>query len=133
LRALSHNASVRCTVTNDPPIVDWQEIAGLREIQTPGESDIVTELIDLFVADSSAGLEQAHRACERNDRDTIVRVAHRLRGSAGMLGARRLHALAQDLELRLRNGAPADLPQVCAQLTAAVDEVKTAFANRPIL
>jgi HPt (histidine-containing phosphotransfer) domain-containing protein len=79
-------------------VIDRTQLVSLRAIQEPGEADLVTELIDLFLSEASSHLEALHEAVLRNDVVEIQRVAHRLQGSSANLGAMQMSALSQALD-----------------------------------
>jgi len=68
-------------------VIDRAQIANLRAIQQPGEEDFVTELIDLFVAETDSQLKVLHQAVAGNDVTEIRRVAHFLQASTATIGA----------------------------------------------
>ncbi len=80
-------------------------LAGLREIQQPGEPDLVTELIDLFLEDTATQLKVLSGAVLKNNTAEMRRVAHLLKGSSANIGAERLAAIYASLEkTEFRNG-----------------------------
>jgi PAS domain S-box-containing protein len=79
-------------------VIDQAQLADLRAIQQPGQADFVTELIDLFLNEATPHLRALHEAVMRDDAAEILRVAHRLKGSSGNMGATRLASLAAEFE-----------------------------------
>jgi two-component system, sensor histidine kinase and response regulator len=79
-------------------VIDQECLASLRTVQPPGEVDFVTELIDLFLADATLQLKALHRALVNGDAFEIERLAHRLKGSSGSIGAPHLAKLFAELE-----------------------------------
>ena len=82
-------------VTLDPSV-----LSAYTEIQQPGEPDFVTELIDLFLDDTTFQLKGLRAAVSENDGDEIRRVTHLLKGSSGNIGARQMVKLYEELEER---------------------------------
>jgi HPt (histidine-containing phosphotransfer) domain-containing protein len=80
------------------PIIDDHALTGLRDAQEVGAPDIVRETVAIFLADGALRLDLTRRAVAEADAETIHRVSHALKGSALMLGARRLAAACQVLE-----------------------------------
>jgi two-component system sensor histidine kinase/response regulator len=78
--------------------VDPSVLGAYRELQQPGGPDFVTELIDLFLDDTTLQLKGLRAAVSRNDWDEIRRLAHLLKGSSGNLGAGPMAKLYEELE-----------------------------------
>ncbi len=79
--------------TSDPDLADLDGVLDrellkqLREMSSPEEGDLVLELIELFMENVPQGVESLGRAVADQDGDAVMRIAHRLKSSAGMLGA----------------------------------------------
>lgn len=86
---------------------------GLRELAGEDAPDFVTTLVGHFLKDTPASLEQMHRALTAGDVSELVRLAHRLKGSASHLGALRM-------------------AQLCERICAAAD-TKTATSRESLL
>lgn len=91
-------------VPADPPgapsdAVDMAMLASFEKSPIEGESDLVVELIDLYLEDASAKIDALRGALATSDEAMLRRLAHCLRGSSGSLGARRVAALCEELEL----------------------------------
>ena len=80
--------------------LDPSVLGAYREFQQPGEPDFVTELIDLFLDDTTSHLKGLREAVSKNDGDEIRRVAHLLKGSSGNIGAGPMATLYEELEER---------------------------------
>jgi len=61
-----------------------------KDLQTPGEPDLVRELVETFEVDAPRLVVDVRQALASGDRKTARRLAHSLRGSSSNLGARRL-------------------------------------------
>ena len=79
-------------------VIDQAQLAILRGIQGPGESDWVTEVIDLFLKDAASRLEALREGLRRDDAVEVHRVAHLLKGSSASMGATRMATLSGELE-----------------------------------
>ncbi len=90
--------------TSEPDLVDVEGILDtdllrqLRQMSSPEEGDLVDELIELFMETVPVGVEALGKAIHEQDADGVMRLAHRLRSSAGMLGATGLSDLCSRLE-----------------------------------
>jgi HPt (histidine-containing phosphotransfer) domain-containing protein len=114
-------------------VLDWHVLEGLRELQQPGEPDFVQEMIDLYLADTPAVLENIRRAIAQNQPEQLRRAAHTLKGASNSLGAVRVGTASKALEDKGRSGTLndaetllADLECEYAQACAALSNVKSA-------
>lgn len=83
---------------NDQVNIDLSVLASLRDFQQPGEADFVTELIDLFLSDTTTQIEFLRIAVATNDVNERRRLAHLLKGSSANMGARRMAELYEAME-----------------------------------
>lgn len=72
---------------------------------TPAETAVLVEVIDLFLAGVAATVDRLAAETAAGDTAAAAATAHRLKGSAGNVGARALADLASFLEHRLRTSA----------------------------
>jgi CheY-like chemotaxis protein len=86
------------------PVLDPSLLDSLRTLRFEGEPDPVVEIIDLFLRDTPARLEETKSASARRDSAGVQSAAHTLKGSANNLGARRLGAAAGRLENEASTG-----------------------------
>jgi HPt (histidine-containing phosphotransfer) domain-containing protein len=85
-------------------VLDWTELLALRAYQTPGESDIVLDLIDTFRRQTPLLVARLQDAAAQDDIAAVRRDAHTLKGSAGTIGALSLSREAAELEASARRG-----------------------------
>ena len=85
-------------VTSATGPLDPTAIEKLRRLQRPGEPDVVTELVDLFLSDAPSKLAALERAASEGSLAALKRTAHALKTSAGSLGAVRMAALCALIE-----------------------------------
>lgn len=78
--------------------VDLAILASYDEAQIEGEPDFVVELIDLYLNEVPRLLASMRNAITGNDRVTLKRTAHSLRGSSANLGVVQMAAIAGELE-----------------------------------
>ncbi|MEP6913696.1 MAG: response regulator, partial [bacterium] len=104
-KVIAHAERTKRSPTSTPPrlplrgpTIDHDQLASLEEIQKPGETNFVTELIDLFLEEAFSDLKALHQAILARDALEIARVAHRLKGSSSNMGAVKMASLAEELE-----------------------------------
>jgi len=69
-----------------------------------GRSDLVAEVIDVFLADAPAMLTRLRKAAETGDVAELGSAAHAIKGSAGLFSQGEVYARARALEMRARSG-----------------------------
>ena len=86
-----------------------------------GNGALYLRMLRRFSADHPAGASPVRDALASADLNLAHRLAHTLKGTAGMIGAHRLHASASELERQLRthgaHGAATQLLQLEADLS----------------
>jgi HPt (histidine-containing phosphotransfer) domain-containing protein len=78
------------------PTIDSATFEALK--QTTG-ADFVLELVDTFLLEAPAMLDELRRALAAQDADKFRRAAHSLKSNSYTFGALTLGAMARDLEL----------------------------------
>lgn len=78
------------------------------------DTALLRELIGHFVEQNRRRMDDAVSAMERGDRAALREIAHAVKGSAALLGAGRLHALAFTLE---HSAIASDLPSLRAAIS----------------
>jgi HPt (histidine-containing phosphotransfer) domain-containing protein len=111
------------TVITDLP-VDPEVLDMLGDLQGPGEPDVLTELVTLFLRDTPERLDAIDRALGAGDLDAVSRTAHALKGSAANLGAVALQGLAACVEVQARTADLAAARREAAALSAEYARVK---------
>jgi two-component system sensor histidine kinase/response regulator len=96
-----------------------------------GQVTRYVEFLAQFLKQGSAVLDALEAAAAAGERTVVQRQAHSLKGSAGMIGARRLQAAAADLENLLRQDPQADFGLPLAAVRKAWQDLNAAL--RPIL
>jgi signal transduction histidine kinase/DNA-binding response OmpR family regulator len=112
--------------------LDARTLAGLQALDPGGADGWVRELVRDYLADGPIRLEGVRAGLGAADGPAVVRNLHNLKSNSATLGAKRLAALCEDLELRAERG---DLGTVAAGmevLAAAWEDVQRALrAYRP--
>ena len=79
-------------------VINLTVLEALKKFQQTGEPDFVTELIDLFLDDTTVQLESLRVAVSKNDVPEVRRLAHLVKGSSGNIGATGLAELCHEME-----------------------------------
>ena len=108
------------TVRMEAP-VDREVLAGLRGLQGEEETDIVAKLASVFLDDARSGLEEVQEALQKGDAAAVERVAHKLKGGSGSMGARGMVGLCTQLQ---DLGASGDLSRGPTLLERIRDELE---------
>ena len=107
--------------------------SGFRPGGRPGtglrQRALVRKMAELFLADSPGLLARMHEAAAAGDGAALERAAHRMKGSAANLSARRVVAAAGRLEEIARRGDLAEADATRAELEDAVIRFEHAFED----
>ncbi len=102
--------------------IDPIDRATFAELRDTTGSDFVRELVDAFLAEAPAMLDELRDALAKDDADRFRRAAHSLKSNSHTFGAMSLGALARELEL-------GGLPVAQAQGTQALVPVAAEYAR----
>jgi signal transduction histidine kinase/CheY-like chemotaxis protein/HPt (histidine-containing phosphotransfer) domain-containing protein len=87
-----------------PPAIDPSILENLRAGRPPGEPDLVSELIALYLEETPAQLRQIQDAVRARDAAGLRHAAHTLKGGSASLGALEMARLSAELEKIGRGG-----------------------------
>jgi len=130
-RVASHKpspAKQQTPETHEP--IDWNVLAGLRELQQEGEPDIIRKLFDLFAADTPHRLAAIRKAVEGRNAAVLARQAHALKGSSAHLGARHMATLSATLQQIGEAGSLEAAASTLSQLETEFERVTQVFEAR---
>jgi CheY-like chemotaxis protein len=108
------------------PAVDLSALEKLRDMRQ-GESDLVLEVIELFLQETPDRLAALRDGLARSDFPLIARVAHTIRGSAGHVGAKALTALCARVEDKARQSAPFNSAFALSSIEEELERVREAL------
>ena len=100
----------------EPAVLDPAVMETLRQLTAPGEPDVLTEVLQLFLSEVPPRMDRLRNACAAGNIEGVYRAAHSLKGSAGNIGAQRLLDVCRQLDELGRAG---DLTEA-APLVAAL-------------
>ena len=107
--------------------IDRTVLDTLRDLREPGQPDVLTELIDLFLEDTPPRLAAVRDAVTRHDGDALRQAAHALKGSAASLGATEVRSLCAELEQLGKHGGLGATEALLRQLEDAYGRAETAL------
>jgi HPt (histidine-containing phosphotransfer) domain-containing protein len=73
-------------------------LTSLEDAQPEEGSDLVVELIDLYLIEAARLMLAVHQAFDKKDQLSIRRAAHNLRGSSSSLGVRQMALICDEVE-----------------------------------
>lgn len=109
-------------------VLDPAILESYRLLQEDGEPDLITELIDGFLADLEGRLHAIRRAIAEGDAPALRSAAHSLKGSAGTVGAIGLAQRCGELEALGREGRVDGAGPLLDDLAALIPEVTRALS-----
>jgi len=84
--------------------------------QLPGRPDIIFRFLTSFLRHSPGMLDKVRSAIQLGDPEALYRAAHTMKSSTGQIGARKLTAMCQELELLGNIGELLDADQLLVDL-----------------
>jgi HPt (histidine-containing phosphotransfer) domain-containing protein len=106
------------------PVLDPAVLNTLRKLTSPGEPDVLKEVLRLFLDEVPPRIVRLRNAWAAGNIEEVHRAAHSLKGSAGNIGARRLHAVCGQLDDKARSRDLAALAPLVDALGAEFDKVE---------
>lgn len=106
--AIEHAAETLRAKQHEPQEAAWQLPDGLCEaLQADAKEEVIDEIMALYLRDSERLMREILSAQTAEDGDALRRLLHRLKGSSGQVGARRLASLCLGAESVLHESGPA--------------------------
>lgn len=110
-------------------ILDPAILESYRLLQEEGEPDLITELIDAFLADLEGRLRIIRQAIAAEDPSALQSAAHALKGSAGTVGATGLAHRCGELETLGREGRMEHARPLLDDMTLLIPKVADALST----
>ena len=101
-------------------ILDLPEV--LERVQN--DRGLLVELFDIFLADCPAKIDIIKKAALRSDCGALRDAAHAMKGAAGNLSAKRLHAAFSAIEQTAKKGDLSGLEALLSDLDRQWNELK---------
>ncbi len=102
----------------DPKYIDQ-----LRQLQARTGQELVSPIIDRFLAEAPRRLAELRLALAAKDNLNFVFVAHAFMGSGAQLGARRLAKICHDLETRGRRVEWSGMEEIVGHLQGEIERI----------
>jgi HPt (histidine-containing phosphotransfer) domain-containing protein len=83
-------------------VLDPGVLERLRQLTPPGEPDVLSTVLRMFVDEAPKRMAQLRQAWEQGDAPGVQRLAHSLKGSSGNIGAGTLYAVCREIDERAR-------------------------------
>ncbi|HWI18854.1 MAG TPA: Hpt domain-containing protein [Vicinamibacterales bacterium] len=79
-------------------------IETLRSLTPPGEPDVLSEVLQLFLTEVPPRIDRLRNAWAAGNIEEVHRAAHSLKGSAGNIGANAFFEVCKELDEKSRSG-----------------------------
>ncbi|MEQ1874417.1 MAG: response regulator [Ilumatobacteraceae bacterium] len=119
--------SVRRAKIDTFGILDKHVVDSLLELSQHGDTTQLRRLVETFVDDSLARIEQLSRGIDAVDAQRVAGICHSLKGSSANLGATMMSALCAELEVSATDHDLLGAVDLLRQLEAAFDRVRPAL------
>ena len=106
---------------------DPAAVAELQAVNPDDGGAFVAELVEIYLRDTPALLDQLREAVHRGNLSEAARAAHTLKGSSGTFGASRMVEASRVAEQVARGESDMAFAAVLAELTAAYAELAPAL------
>lgn len=106
------------------PPLDPAVVEGLRRLSQPGQSDLLQEVLKLFLEDAAPRVEAISLAIGARDAVALRREAHTLRGAASNIGAKALANVCRELETIAAAGTTDGTTRFMQELRDEYDRAK---------
>jgi signal transduction histidine kinase/CheY-like chemotaxis protein len=108
-------------------VLDAQVLEDLRMLEETSGATLIADLAASFRGDVPARIADLRAACASADVATVKSIAHRLRGSAGAIGANRVFVSATEIETRASTLSAAEMAPLIEQLAKETRRAVDAF------
>ena len=98
-------------------------------LQASDDVELLVEIIELFLADSPALLQELQNALATDNAAAMCRAAHTLKGAAGNFGAQAVCETAFKLEMMGQQSNLTEALTTCQELTAQMEQVHHALVG----
>jgi HPt (histidine-containing phosphotransfer) domain-containing protein len=107
--------------------IDRKTLDGIRALQNQGASNLLNELIEIYLNDSPKLLEGLQEAIIRADATALQEAAHSLKSISANMGALTLRALCEELETMGRKKLMEGIAEVLSKVSKEYEKVVIAL------
>jgi HPt (histidine-containing phosphotransfer) domain-containing protein len=99
-------------------LIDQSIINRLKEM-APGDPEFLNDVVNMFSTQSPEILREMEEGCNKKEYERMGQAAHKLKGSALNIGARKLAELCREIEIQGRSNDGHD----CEKKISSVKEI----------
>jgi CheY-like chemotaxis protein len=114
--------------TGDPAL-EAAVLEGIRAMDADGSGGFLRQLIDKYLANSSADLDHLASSVRSGDAEALGKTAHRLKSASANLGAMVLSSICKDLETAGRSGELDGAERLVAAIRSEYERVSRALTR----
>lgn len=104
-------------------VLDLEIISSLKALcEEDDGDDLLAELVQIFEESTPPLIDTMMKAALNNDLFVIQRIAHRLKGGSGNVGANAMSHLCSEIETQARDGAPLNYKTLIEQVDSEFHE-----------
>ena len=108
-------------------VLDPEVVASLRELGKRSNTDLLSEITEMFLHVAPGRMESLRKACDDADARTLEMTAHAFRSSAANIGATELSRLCEAIESAARGGTLDAITSLVDATTEELDRVTRAL------
>ena len=127
-KAASAPADAEPAARGKAGVLDRQVLDQLRKVLTNGKPELLSRVINLYLAESPKLVQKLRQAAGASDAPEIARSAHSLKSSSGNVGARVLSRYCEDVEACVRRADTEEARRIVAQIETEHRRVQTALS-----
>lgn len=109
--------------------VDLGLLNSLGDLQSDDGSDLIVELIDLYLEDAPQRIRAMRKAAAASEWVLLKQAAHNLKGSSSSLGVRHVAEICEKLEVTVAADSPAGVDALVQLLEYRFGKARQALAT----
>jgi PAS domain S-box-containing protein len=110
-------------------VLDKTALENLRQIESRGEKDFITETIELYFTHAERQISEIKHAVFSQNSEDLYQKAHSLKGSSGSLGLKKMFELCENLEADSQNENWSNTKHALSETLVEFDRIKYVLAN----
>lgn len=111
---------------NNEPLLDRE--TALQHVQ--GDEEFLEEIYGIFLEEIPGRKDNFEKALEQDDIESIVGLAHSLKGVSLTIGALSCHKMARKLEMAARNKEQTTVKELYPKLEQIIDQLEKRLSDR---